>query len=175
MKIDLTTITEEPLSFDDRLVLTPDRVDERAVAAALEVRMVGVVRPVGEGYLVTGTVTASGKLACSRCLEPVPWRMDESFSVEYRVSETAPGEAEFELDDDELDVSFLEGQELDLDDLAAEQVILALPMRILCDENCAGLCPRCGANRNVEGACACAPETDSRWEALRELAKDTTN
>jgi len=175
VKIDLKAITEEPLSFDDQLVLTPDRVDERAVAAALDVRVVGVVLPAGGGYVVTGTVTARGRLLCSRCLEPVPWQMEESFSVEYRLSETAPGEAEVELGDDELDVSFLEDDELDLDDLAAEQVILALPMRILCDEDCAGLCPRCGANRNVEGACACAPETDSRWEALRELAKDTTN
>lgn len=175
MKIDLATITEEPLSFDEQLALAADRVDERIAADKMDVRVHGVVRPVGGGHLVTGTVTARGDLACSRCLEPVAWEMEESFSVEYRVSASAPGEADTELEDDELEVSFLQGSELDLDELAAEQVILALPMRILCDTSCAGLCPRCGANRNVAGACTCEPETDPRWEALRELASESPN
>ena len=59
---------------------------------------------------------------------------------------------------------------LELSDVAAEQVLLALPMRIICDEACAGLCPRCGNNRNVEGACRCEPEVDPRWDAIRGLA-----
>ena len=66
-------------------------------------------------------------------------------------------------------MSFLEGNEIDLLELAAEQILLTLPMRILCDEACAGLCPTCGANRNAGTACDCQPEIDPRWQALASL------
>ena len=42
-----------------------------------------------------------------------------------------------------------------------------MPMRVVCSENCAGLCATCRGNRNIEGACTCDPEVDPRWEALR--------
>ncbi|MBD3871697.1 MAG: DUF177 domain-containing protein, partial [Acidobacteria bacterium] len=51
-------------------------------------------------------------------------------------------DAELGLNEDELDVAFLEGDTLDFAELAAEQILLALPMRVVCDESCAGLCPR---------------------------------
>ena len=63
---------------------------------------------------------------------------------------------------------------LDLSDMAAEQVLLALPMRVVCAEECAGLCPQCGGNRNLEGACRCEPETDPRWAALRDIVGGET-
>jgi uncharacterized protein len=170
VKIDLSRIDDEPLSFDEKLSLPPDRLDEDQVAGALEVCLVGTVRPVGGRFVVDGTLQATGDLACSRCLKPVQWRIEDRFAVEYRSGADAPGEGEFAIEEDELDVSFLNGHELDLADVAAEQVSLALPMRIVCDESCAGLCPKCGANRNVEGACSCPSEIDPRWEALRGMS-----
>jgi uncharacterized protein len=119
-------------------------------------------------------VVATGDLLCSRCLAPVPWRMEDRFSAEYRPGAEAPGEGEFVIEEDELDVAFLQGEELDLADLAAEQVLLSLPMRIVCDDGCAGLCPRCGANRNVDGACRCEPETDPRWHALEDAIRSSS-
>ena len=68
-----------------------------------------------------------------------------------------------------LDIVFIEDMSYDLKDLAAEQVLLTLPMRVVCSEDCAGLCPNCGGNRNIDGACSCEPEIDPRWEALRGL------
>ena len=170
MKVDLSSVESEPLGFDEKLSLSPDRLDEDQVAGAVEVRLVGTVRPMGDNFLVDGTFRASGPMACSRCLAPVPWQAEDRFSVEYRPGSAAPGEGEFVIDEGELDVAFLVDHELDLDDLAAEQVSLALPMRIVCDESCAGLCPRCGGNRNVEGACRCEPEIDPRWHALQDIS-----
>ena len=170
MKVDLSHIESEPLSFDEKLSLNPDRLDRDQVAGEVEVRLVGTIRPVGSDYVVDGTFRASGPLVCSRCLAAVSWQVEDRFSAEYRPGGRAPGEGEFVIDDDELDVAFLNDCMLDLEDVAAEQVSLALPMRIVCDESCAGLCPHCGANRNVDGACRCESEIDPRWEALRDLS-----
>jgi uncharacterized protein len=96
--------------------------------------------------------------------------MESAFDVEVALAETAPLEPELALDEADLDIVFLEEPVLDLEKLAVEQVVLEMPMRVLCSEKCAGLCPRCGANRNVEGACRCEAETDPRWAALGDLA-----
>jgi uncharacterized protein len=172
--IDLTDIDDSPVDFDEKLTVPPERLDDPAVSAPLEVRLEGVMRPMGSCYRIDGRIAAGGSLACSRCLEPVAWQVDDSFAVEYRRAH--PDDAEVELTDDELDVAFLDGDVLDLREVAAEQLLLALPMRIVCDEQCAGLCPRCGANRNRDGACVCEPEGDPRWDALREMTgRESTN
>jgi uncharacterized protein len=176
VQIDLTRIDDEALNFDEELSLGPERLDEDQVAGTVHVRLKGSVRNLAGRYRVDGSIEGSGKLLCSRCLTPVPWRLDESFAAEFRSGSDAPGEGEFEIDDDELDVSFLRGELLDLNDVATEQLMLALPMRVVCDEACAGLCPQCRGNRNVEGACRCEPEVDPRWEALRTLSgRDNAN
>lgn len=169
MKIDLSQIENEPLHVDERLTLEPERLDQDEVTAPVEVHLQAVIRALGPGYSVHGSFEANGSLACVRCLEPVPWQVREEFSLEYRRREAHPEESEIALDDDELEVGFLTNEELDLSEMAAEQVLLALPMRVVCEENCAGLCPRCGANRNVEGACTCEPEVDPRWAALEDF------
>ncbi len=176
MKIDLSHIEKEPVRFDEELVLEPDNLDSTRVAEAISVRLRGIARSVGAGFLVDGSIRAAGKLVCVRCLEPVPWQAEEEFSLEYRRRDAHPSEEEVALEDGELDVAFLTQEVLDLSQLAAEQVLLALPMRIVCDDECAGLCPQCGANRNVAGSCRCEPEVDPRWEALRDVAgRDAAN
>lgn len=169
MKIDLSKIEHEPLCFDEELLVDAERLDPDQVAGPMKVHLKGEVRRHGDFFSVAGTCTADGQLTCSRCLEPVAWNVEEEYAVEYRPAETAPAETEAGLDGEDLDVIFLDGDELDLTELAAEQVVLAMPMRIVCQPNCAGLCPRCGANLNT-GVCKCEPEVDPRWGALADLA-----
>jgi uncharacterized protein len=109
-------------------------------------------------------------LACTRCLAPVEWTNADTFQVELRSTADGPTDEDVGLDETEMDVIFLDDDRFDTTDLAAEQVLLALPMRLVCRDDCAGLCPRCGADLNREGACACQPEVDPRWEALRDLS-----
>jgi uncharacterized protein len=170
VKIDISKIVDEPLPFDHELRVEADRLGPDQVAGPISVHLTGEVRPHGELFSISGRCAADGPLTCSRCLEPVPWQVAEDYSFEYRMPASAPLEAESSLDEDELDVAFLQGEELDLVELAAEQVLLAMPMRILCDEECAGLCPRCGANLNQTDDCGCKPEVDPRWGALADLA-----
>ena len=170
MKIDISKLEHEPLSFDQKLQVEAERLGTDEVAGPISVHLSGEVRPRGEIYSISGRCSADGPLACSRCLEPVTWTVEEEFSFEYRLPTSAPLDDEAGLDEADLDVAFLQGEELDLAELAAEQVLLAMPMRILCETSCAGLCPRCGANLNQVDDCGCEPEVDPRWEALADLA-----
>ena len=141
----------------------------------------------------------SQALACTRCLQPVrsdvtahtdltvtirpkaPHRRDGAAAVsrsrsERGKKETKKGRAkdgaaqpEVELEKDELGALVLEGEHLDTEPLIAEQIVLEVPMKPLCSPECRGLCPRCGADRNVVPECCEEPVGDERWEALGEL------
>jgi len=175
VKIDLSKIEGEPIRFNETTGFDADRFDPTRVIGPMKVRLEGSVRSAGDNYFVDGHTHADGRLICSRCLEPVEWQMESSFDLEVALFEAAPRDPDFVLDAADLDVVYLEEPLLDLDELAIEQVELEMPIRVLCSEECAGLCPRCGSNRNLEGACRCEPEVDPRWAALGELAGRTPN
>jgi uncharacterized protein len=70
---------------------------------------------------------------------------------------------------DELDVTYLEDDQINTDQLLRENLLLSLPLQPLCRDDCRGLCPRCGANLNQE-PCGCErPPADPRMDALRKL------
>ena len=78
-------------------------------------------------------------------------------------------EGEHEVKDDDLNVSFYKDDQIDLGEVMREQFYLALPMKPLCREDCRGLCPVCGVNRNRE-SCTCQAEwVDPRMDALRRF------
>ena len=89
--------------------------------------------------------------------------------LNYRpASETDFGD-EKEVDPEEAEVGFYEGNALELNDVFREQVLLALPMQRVCREDCKGICPDCGKNRN-QNECQCQKSiTDDRWAALQQL------
>jgi uncharacterized metal-binding protein YceD (DUF177 family) len=75
-----------------------------------------------------------------------------------------------ELTDDDLDLYGYDGEEIDLTPLFRDQVVLAVPFAPLCSEDCKGLCPQCGVDRNLE-TCDCKPPVDPRWAALQQHLK----
>jgi uncharacterized protein len=111
------------------------------------------------GIMAVGTVTAPWSGECRRCGGPV------SGTVVAPVRERFVPAGEPGRDEDAYPFS---GDEIDLEPLARDAVLLELPLAPLCSEECLGLCPRCGANRNEVG-CACPPESDPRWSALDAL------
>jgi uncharacterized protein len=122
-------------------------------------------------YIVDGSAKFTADLACSRCVEPYPFASSSTFHLRLRPRPKLPQqeEEELEITPDELDVEFCSERAIPLRDLALEQIQLSLPMKPLCQENCLGLCPECGANRNRE-TCACESSiVDERWGALREI------
>lgn len=169
MKIDLSKLDQDSLSFSRDLELTAEDLENPVVDAGMQVHLEGSVRPLEEGYLVKGWFSCSGEPLCSRCLEPVAWQTREEYVLEYRNVGEIAGQEEVSLDEADLDVGFIEDESIDLRAMAIERVELALPIRIVCNEQCAGLCPTCGGNRNLEDGCRCQEEVDPRWQALQGL------
>ena len=97
---------------------------------------------------------------CFRCLDDAVLDLPIS-AREYQA--TSPG------DDDELRTPYLADDRLDLSSWARDALALELPDKILCQTDCAGLCPDCGKNLNREPHDHGEPELDSRWSALAEL------
>jgi uncharacterized protein len=113
-----------------------------------------------------GVATAT----CARCLSAFPLQVTNTFSVVLTPETPLTGEIELKASD--MTESFYSGTEVDLTRLIYDQVLLALPTRPLCDEECRGLCPQCGVNRN-SGRCSCAVEAgDARLAVLRTLKVD---
>jgi uncharacterized protein len=138
---------------------------------------VGPLKAGGKAELVTGAlgeIRITGHLsvpleaACDRCLEKASFPIDSDFTLYYRPITEGYGD-EKEIDAGEAEMGFYEGEGLELNDVLREQILLALPMQRVCREDCLGICPACGQNRNHK-QCQCqAATTDDRWAALKQL------
>jgi uncharacterized protein len=120
-----------------------------------------------EGVLVTGTAHASLGGECARCLEPITDEIEVRFQELYVYEDHALPEEE----DDE--VSTLQGDLVDLEPLLRDAVVLALPFQPLCEDDCPGLCPDCGARLADDPDHAHEAAIDPRWAALADLNTQT--
>lgn len=130
-------------------------------SAELLNRSIGEIRIEGK-LLVTMAAT------CDRCLEPAIFPIENNFDLIYMpADQSASGEKE--VDEAAIEVGFYEGDGVSLNEVLREVVLLALPMQLVCEETCKGICPVCGENRN-QRACGCQPHpVDDRWSQLKKL------
>jgi uncharacterized protein len=120
---------------------------------------------------VVGGFSTQVELKCARCLEPVPMALEGKFDLLYRPLsvQVQGGSDEVAISEADTEIGFYQGEGLALEDVLKEQVLLTVPSKALCQEDCKGLCPHCGQNLNT-GSCSCAEKrTDPRWNALAEL------
>ncbi len=130
----------------------------------------GAVKVKG-GFMVWGEITTSLKLRCSRCLTIFNFPIKVEFEIEYRKGVEKFSGKERSLKDEDFRVSYFEGETIDIEDDVKQFIILSIPMKPLCRDDCKGLCPICGKNLN-EGKCNCSQDLyDPRWNALKELMK----
>ena len=116
-----------------------------------------------------GRLSAGFELSCARCLEPVSQDVKRDFELLYRPIGTDAGRDEISVTDAEAEIGYYQGEGILLEDVLREQVLLALPLKVTCREDCKGLCPHCGKNLNQE-QCSCrATLADPRWSALKEI------
>jgi len=123
----------------------------------------------------TGQVIARGGLrtvlrhACRRCLTQV----DRNLEFPLHLVWSPPDElSEVGGEDEGLRILAPDAREIDLGEAVREELVLAAPRWVVCREDCRGLCPQCGKDRN-DGDCECArAEPDPRWDALRALEKE---
>ena len=118
---------------------------------------------------IHGTCGLVIEIPCDRCLEPVPteFHLDFTKKVEAGVSE------EEKMDSDEFDESnYIDGYALDVDKLIYNEVLIGWPTKILCSEDCKGICNVCGQNLN-QGTCSCEDTSlDPRMSVIRDVFKN---
>ena len=133
------------------------------------------IRKDRQQYRLTGRVTTTLELTCSRCLETFPLAVNEAIDVLFLPHADNTGEAERErqVEDDDFSTAYYRDQVIDLGQLVQEQFYLAVPMKPLCGDDCKGLCAVCGVNFNT-GSCQCHPTwVDPRLAVLEQLKKDS--
>jgi len=152
-------------------VYQPDElnpVDERVRLTEPAV-VTGKVRLSGNEVFVNGHVDTRAQVECDRCLQPVEAHVSADFALEYITGSEYESSEVAELTEAALSVSVFDGEAIDVDEIVKEQILLAVPTRMLCREDCKGICPECGIDRNT-GECSCvADDVDPRWAALKDL------
>ena len=116
-----------------------------------------------------GRLSAGLELQCARCLEPVKQDVARKFELLYRPLGADAGRDELSVTDAEAEIGYYKGVGILLEDVLREQVLLALPLKITCRDDCKGLCPHCGKNLNQEQCSCAAPVEDARWAALKDI------
>jgi len=182
-RIHLEGAREKPLEFSGETTISVADLGGDPLVSISPVRMSGTITAVDAEYLLDGELTWSGELDCSRCV--TPYAFSEAIPLHLRLrrrpapaakpekSGTVEGEGEeLETDPAEIDVVGFDEPVLPFDEIAREQVLMALPMKPLCREDCLGLCPQCGRDRNVsECSCDTRP-VDPRLEVLKSLKQE---
>lgn len=133
----------------------------------------GQIRREGSRLKVDGRIAARLELECDRCLNLIEFPVASRFKLDYVTREHYQAQQEIdltrELTEEDLDLSFFDGKVIEIDELVREELLLAVPTHLLCKENCKGVCPNCGVDRNSTD-CRCEiQDGDPRWAGLREL------
>jgi uncharacterized protein len=143
-----------------------------------EFRQLEAIEVRATAELVEGQIRVSGgmhtqlELVCARCLDEVTEEISREFDLYYRPAKEDQRAEEKRLKDDDTEIGFFEGEGIFLTDILAEQVLLALPVKVICRSDCRGLCPQCGVNLNHED-CRCeARSSDPRMAPLARLKQD---
>jgi len=177
MLIELAELELHPIDFQEEF--SPDAID-----LGEDVRQLTLLKTSGRVQLVeehhgkrnviqdirlNGELATRLELLCARCLETVVQDVTRKFDLLYRPLGTDAGNEELSVTVAEAEVGYYQGDGLLLEDAIREQVLLAVPLKVVCREDCKGLCPTCGKNRNTE-PCSCAPPLgDPRWSALKDI------
>jgi uncharacterized protein len=177
MEFKVVELEKEPIEFD--LELRPGAVD-----FGEEAEQIGNLDTSGRAEVIhehrgpkeiipdirlRGRFDGGFQVPCARCIEPVEIPLAADFDLIFRPVDADSEGPERSITASETEIGYYQKDSLLLEDVLREQVLLSLPVRTLCKPDCKGLCPRCGANRNLQ-PCSCdTGPADPRWEALTGL------
>lgn len=144
-------------------------VDAQDLPATEDVNLTGMIASAGDHYLFQGLLSGSFQGSCARCLQPATDRFETSVMWVFQLGVPMPastwGGPDKDDDDDDggdlgqtgddvVSVWPFDGHEIDLTPAVWEEIVLAVPLKLLCQSDCGGLCPKCGVNRN-QVKCGC--------------------
>ncbi len=177
MRFTVVELDREAVDFDESLA--PGSID-----FVEDMQQVGTLHTAGRADLlrehrgpneivddirVRASLDTRVEVLCARCLEPVEQAVEASFDLLFRPRDVDIEGVDRAITTSETEIGYYEEDGLLLEDVLREQILLALPAKILCSEDCKGLCAECGRNRNVD-PCNCAPViADPRWAGLQEI------
>ena len=173
MRIEVENLKAAPEPFAHTYRPEEVELEEEGARLIADAAVEGGATRKGEQVRLRGTIKTEVELLCDRCAAPRDAPLAVEFDTSFIPQEVEAGKEEnVELLPEDLGLSAYEGDAVDLDELVREQILLALPSRHLCREDCKGLCQKCGANLN-DGHCSCGQGgVDPRWAALADLKKD---
>jgi uncharacterized protein len=179
MFIEIRELEFHPVDFEEEF--QPGAIDLGA-----EVRQISLLRSSGRAQLIeerhgkhekiddirlNGELSTSLEVLCARCLEAIVLPVSRSFDLLYRPQGSDAGKEELSVTVTEAEIGYYKGNGIELEDALREQVLLAVPLKSICRDDCRGLCPHCGKNLNTE-PCSCESSAqDPRWEALKDLRR----
>lgn len=172
-------LQNEPLEFREEIAPS-------AIEYAPDTRQVGPLPVEGKADLIVehrgpdetvddirirATYKGEFEVLCARCVDPVAVPLEGEFDLLFRPESADAESGERAITEDETEIGYYGSSGLLLEDVVREQVLLSLPGRTLCREDCKGLCAHCGQNLNL-ASCDCAKTEESidpRWGALKSL------
>jgi uncharacterized protein len=159
-------VTGGSLEIGDRLPLEPLVVGDETFTFTAPVAVDVTLTNTGAGVVALGTVSAEATAECARCLEPFPLHLSGEVEAFYTTEGSREGIAE------EQQVEPIHDNTLDLLPAVLSALAVEAPFAPVHSEDCKGICPTCGANRNVE-PCDCAqPQRESPFAVLKDLFPD---
>jgi len=174
LNIDIATIPPEGLEVDEPIGQAEahlEQEDSFSVLAGGRLKA-RVEKGDEESVHVRGHLSAKVGMSCGRCLNeftlPVEQDLDLFFLPHQAEDAGEEEEDEVQLSDRDMVIGYYSGKRLDLGDAVREQLLLAVPMKRVCREECKGLCPRCGTDLNA-GTCSCTPDESSGGSRLGSL------
>ena len=175
MKIKLDELTENGLELnfsgrEDLLSPTLENMPE-SPGLSLDPHVTGFVSLSmnGNDVFLTGNIKGTLHVQCSRCLADFDLEPELDLHLVLTRQASAPQE-EHEMQQAEGDEILIEGPEIDLGKIIVQELLLSVPMKPLCSQECPGLCPVCGRLKGSD-ECTCSSEdrVDPRWEALAKF------
>ncbi|MEW6109381.1 MAG: DUF177 domain-containing protein [Nitrospirota bacterium] len=163
MKIAIEDILDEGLNLD---IEEEFSLENHSLVSPVTAHL--GLRKTGQEIIINGELRAELEFQCSRCLKKFIKHLAIPIEVVYHpLEELSPDK--HELKNDEMDMGFYTGEEIDLQDILKEQILLNIQIKTLCDENCKGICSKCGSDLNIE-TCNCGgKEPDQRLEVLKKI------
>src|SRR6266478_2718650 len=169
MRIELDRLEEMGGKFSEAYDVDSLPLDEEDVRLTEPAEVRGRIKRSGEEVELLGELHAKVESLCSRCLQPVELPIHAAFAERFVPAVSWVAEEQHELQEEDLNLAVFDGEAIELEDLVREEILLAIPAQVLCREECKGLCPTCGIDRNA-GSCQCEDTGgDERWQKLKNL------
>lgn len=167
LRINISRLPEGTYQYDLESDPSELELDERFEE---KIKVHATLNKSGQEFVLRAEFSTDGSFVCDRCLEPYRDQVKANYSILYRVGHHEPGERK--EDEGDTQVISPDTNVIDLGEDVRQYLLLALPVKFLCQEDCQGLCPSCGANRNRQ-KCSCDEEyEDPRWDTLKKLTEN---